>query len=55
MVDEPHRGIASAIAFGVAAISAVVTTVFLVKGNEPAAVGVTATGSSASVGVSGRF
>jgi len=46
---------ATNIAFGVAAISAVVTTVFLVKGNEPAAVGVTATGSSASVGVSGRF
>lgn len=46
---------ATNIAFGVAAISAVVTTVFLVKGSEPAAVGVTATGSSAGVGVSGRF
>ena len=47
--------LATNIAFGAALVTGVVTTILLVKGSEPAAVGVTATGSSAGIGVSGRF
>jgi hypothetical protein len=47
--------LATNIAFGAAIVTGVVTTILLVKGGEPAAVGVTATGSSAGIGVSGRF
>ncbi len=47
--------IATNIAFGAAIVTGVVTTILLVKGSEPAAVGVTATGSGAAIGISGRF
>ncbi|MFN0250304.1 MAG: hypothetical protein ACKV2T_25725 [Kofleriaceae bacterium] len=47
--------LATNIAFGAAIVTGVVTTILVVKGGEPAAVGVTATGSSAGVGISGRF
>lgn len=47
--------LATNIAVGAAIVTGVVTTVLLVRGGEPAAVGVTATGSGAAIGVSGRF
>ncbi|MFN0248658.1 MAG: hypothetical protein ACKV2T_17345 [Kofleriaceae bacterium] len=47
--------LATNIAFGAAIVTTVVTAILVVRRGESAAVGVTATGSSARVGVSGRF
>lgn len=46
--------LATNIAFGAAIVTGVVTTILVVRGSE-SAVGVSATGSSASIGISGRF
>ncbi len=46
--------LATNIAFGAAIVTGVVTTILVVRGSE-SAVGVSATGSSASIGIGGRF
>jgi hypothetical protein len=53
--DRGNRwALATNIAFGAALVSGVVTTVLIVRGNEPAVV-VSPSGSGAAIGISGRF